>query len=363
LNGEGSYFTFCRKAIFTEIITDIWYTINVNTPPYTVTPRALDLVAKIAETVGELQGSGEYARNLRLRKINRLRSIQSSLAIENNSLSLDEVTDIIDGKTVLGAPNEIQEVKNAYVAYEHLPDYNPYEVDDFLRAHAYLTTGVVGSAGRFRSKGVGVYAGERLIHAGAKADFVPNLVADMLAWAERSDAHPLIKSSIVHFEIEFIHPFTDGNGRIGRLWQTLLLSHWNELFAWLPIETVVYGNQQDYYDVLQAADHSGDSGVFIEFMLGVIHQALAELPVHKVTDIFPDMDTDILSKAEREFLESIAGYIEKHGEITNYRAQVLTNLSAESAKKYLAKFVGIGLLVAHGEKKGRKYVVRHKPML
>lgn len=328
-------------------------------PIYTVTPKALDLVAKIAETIGELQGSGEYARNLRLRKINRLRSIQSSLAIENNSLSLDEVTDIINGKHVLGAPNEIQEVKNAYAAYEHLLDYNTYTVDDFLKAHQYMTSGLVNNAGHFRSGGVGVYSDGQLIHAGAKADFVPRLVADLLEWATTSDVHPLLKSSIVHFEIEFIHPFADGNGRIGRLWQTLILSQWNELFAWLPIETVVYENQQGYYDALQTAGQSADSGVFIEFMLEVIYQALAELPVHKVTDIFPDIDTDKFSKTELEFLELIVGFIEKNDEITNYRAQVLTNKSAESVKKYLAKFVQAGLFETVGEKKGRKYIVRH----
>lgn len=329
----------------------------MNTPVYTVSPKALDLVAKIAETVGELQGSGEYARNLRLRRINRLRSIQSSLAIENNSLSLDEVTDIISGKMVLGAPTEIQEVKNAYAAYEHLLEYDPYNVNDFLKAHAYMTGGIVANAGHFRSKGVGVYAGDQLVHAGAKADFVPSLMTDLLEWAHTSDLHPLIKSSIVHFEIEFIHPFADGNGRIGRLWQTLILSRWNELFAWLPIETIIYENQQQYYDALQIAGQSADAGIFIEFMLNAIHQALSALPVHKVTDIFPDIDTDTFSKTELEFLESIVGFIEKHGEITNYRAQVLTNLSAESVKKYLAKFVAAGLFETFGQNKGRKYVV------
>lgn len=330
----------------------------MNTPTFIVTSRALDLVAKIAETVGELQGSGEYARNLRLRKANRLRSIQSSLAIENNSLSIDEVADIINGKRIIGAPNEIQEVKNAYNAYEYILEYYPFTTEDFLRAHQYMTEGLVKDAGKFRSKGVGVYAGDQLIHAGAKADFVPKLVADLLAWGHATDVHPLLKSCIMHFEIEFIHPFTDGNGRMGRLWQTLILSHWNELFAWLPIETIVYENQQTYYDSLQQAGQSADSGVFIEFMLDVIYQALEELPVRKVADIFPGVDTDIFTKTELEFLESIAGFIEKHGEITNYRAQVLTNLSAESVKKYLARFVEAGLFQAIGEKKGRKYIVK-----
>ena len=286
-----------------------------------------------------------------------MRSIQSSLAIENNTLSLGQVTDIIEGKKVLGLPHEIQEVKNSYQAYEHLPEYNPYKVKDFLKAHQFLAADLLKDAGHFRSKGVGVFAGSQLIHAGAGYQFVPQLIADLFSWAKKCDVHPLIKSSIVHFEIEFIHPFMDGNGRIGRLWQTLILSKWNELFAWLPVETVVYENQQGYYDALQIAGKTADSEVFIEFMLGAILQALEELPNKKITDIFTDINTDKLSKAELEFLEQIASYLDKNGEINNYRAQLLTNKSDSSVKKYLAKFVEIGLLKVEGKNKGRRYKI------
>jgi len=294
---------------------------------------------------------------LRLRKINRLRSIQSSLAIENNTLTLGQVTDIIEGKRVLGLPHEIQEVKNAYQAYEHLLEYDPYKVKDFLKAHQFMTTQLVKEAGHFRSQGVGVFEGSKLIHAGASYQFVPQFVTDLFAWAKKTDVHPLIKSSIVHFEIEFIHPFIDGNGRIGRLWQTLILSKWNELFAWLPVETVVYENQQGYYDALAISQKSGDSESFIEFMLNAILQALEELPARKITDIFTDINTDKLSKVELEFLEQIAGYLDKNGEITNYRAQLLTNKSDVSVKKYFAKFVELGLLEVEGKNKGRKYKI------
>ena len=329
----------------------------MNTPTYTISTKTIDLVARIAEILGEIRGAGEYGRNLRLRKINRLRSIQSSLAIENNTLSLGQVTDIIEGKKVLGLPHEIQEVKNSYQAYEHLPEYSPYKVTDFLKAHQFMTADLVKDAGHFRSQGVGVFAGSQLIHAGASYQFVPQLIADLFSWAKKSDVHPLIKSSIVHFEIEFIHPFMDGNGRIGRLWQTLILSEWNELFAWLPVETVVYENQQGYYDALQIAGKTADSEVFIEFMLGAILQALEELPNKKITDIFTDINTDKLSKAELEFLEQIASYLDKNGEINNYRAQLLTNKSDSSVKKYLAKFVEIGLLTMEGKNKGRRYKI------
>jgi Fic family protein len=326
-------------------------------PTYTISPKALDLASKIAEIVGELQGSGEYQRNLHLRKVNRIRSIQSSLAIEANSLNVEQVTDIINGKRVIGHPREIQEVKNAYQAYEHLLEYDPYKVDDFLKAHKYMAGKLVDSAGYFRSRSVGVWGNGELIHAGAHPDFAPKLVADLFAWAKSADIHPLIKSSIVHFEIEFIHPFADGNGRTGRLWQTLILSKWNELFAWLPIETVVYENQQGYYDALHISERQADSGVFIEFMLSAIYQALTELPLHKYTEIFPEKVTDKLTKTELEFLEQIAGYLERNGEITNYRARLLSNRSAESVKKYLNRFSELGLFQEVGETKGRKYIV------
>jgi Fic family protein len=329
-------------------------------PVYTINTRAIDLVAKIAEKVGELKGSGEYSRNLRLRKINRLRSIQSSLAIENNTLTLGQVTDIIEGKRVLGLPYEIQEVKNAYQAYEHLIEYDPYKVKDFLKAHQLMTTELVKEAGHFRSQGVGVFEGPKLIHAGASYQFVPQMITDLLTWAKKTDIHPLIKSSVVHFEIEFIHPFIDGNGRIGRLWQTLILSKWNELFAWLPVETVVYENQQGYYNALAISQKAGNSESFIEFMLYAILQALEELPARKITDIFTDINTDKLTKSELEFLEQIAGYLDKNGEITNYRAQLLTNKSDVSVKKYFAKFVETGILRVEGKNKGRKYLINRK---
>jgi Fic family protein len=334
----------------------------MNIPTYTISTKAIDLVARIAEKLGEIRGAGEYNRNLRLRKINRLRSIQSSLAIENNTLSLGQVTDIIEGKRVLGLPHEIQEVKNSYRAYEHLLEYDPYKVEDFLKAHQFMTTGLVNDAGCFRSQNVGVFAGSQLIHAGASYQFVPQLVTDLFSWAKKTDVHPLIKSSIIHFELEYIHPFMDGNGRIGRLWQTLILSKWNELFAWLPVETVVYENQQAYYDALQIAGQTANSEIFIEFMLNAILQALKELPNEKITDIFTDINTDKLSKAELEFLEQIAGHLDKNGEINNYRAQLLTGKSDSSVKKYFARFVEIGLLKVEGKNKGRKYTINRNAL-
>jgi len=330
----------------------------MNDPTYTISIKTIDLVSRIAEKLGEIRGVEGYSHNLRLRKINRLRTIQSSLAIENNTLTLGQVTDIIEGKRVLGLPHEIQEVKNAYLAYEHLLEYNPYKVKDFLKAHQYFTALLVKDAGHFRSQGAGAFDGAKLVHAGAGYQFVPQLVKDLFLWAKKTDVHPLIKSSIVHFEIEYIHPFIDGNGRIGRLWQTLILTNWNELFAWLPVETVVYKNHQSYYEALAISQKSGNSVLFVEFMLDAILQALEELPARKITDIFTDIITDKLSKTELEILEQIAGYLDKNGEINNYRVQLLTNKSDISVKKYLAKFVELGLLEVEGKNKGRKYKIK-----
>lgn len=324
-------------------------------PPFTITHKIANLVAQIAEQIGKVQGSGEYRRNLHLRKVNRLRSIQSSTAIEGNTLSLEQITALIDGKRIIGNPREIREVKNAYEAYEQMLKFDPFKTKDFLAAHKMLTTDLVEEAGKFRTGNVGVFSGKKVVHIGAKPEFVPGLVKDLLDWAKTADVHPLIKSSVVHFEIEFIHPFADGNGRIGRLWQTLVLADWHELFAWIPTETIVYENQAEYYAVLGRAEKTADSTEFIEFMLEAIAAAISELPINKITDIILDKITDKLSKAELEFLRGIIGYLENNGEIDNYRAQLLTNKSADSVKKYFATLIEARVLLATGANKGRKY--------
>lgn len=331
-----------------------------NKPVYTISSAIVDWVARIAERVGELKNVDRNNQDLHLRKANRLRSIHSSLAIENNTLTLGQVIDIINGKRVLGPPDEIEEVKNAYRSYEHLTDYDPYKVRDFLKAHQLMTQGLVSDAGKFRSTGVGVFDGSNLVHLGASYQFVPQLVDDLLLWAKQTDIHPLIKSSVVHFEIELIHPFMDGNGRMGRLWQTLILSKWQPLFAWLPIETMVYENQQGYYDALQVSQKSTDSQRFIEFMLEAIWKTLNEFNEVEIPDIFPDINTDMFSITEIDFLAVIAGYLSKNETITNQKARSLTGKSADSVKKYMSKFVQAGLLLTEGDNKGRKYKLNKK---
>ena len=250
---------------------------NKYVPPYRMTDRIVHLVAEISEQVGVITIQNEGTASPQLRRENQIKSIHSSLAIENNSLSLEQMTDILNGKRILGSPNEIREVKNAYEAYHLLLGLKPFSVKDLLRAHCVLMKDLTCEAGRFRSGGVGVFAGKQLVHMAPPASRVPELVEDLFSWLKNADVHPLIKSCVFHYEFEFIHPFADGNGRMGRMWQTLLLSQWKPVFAWLPVETLIRERQSEYYSVLAEADKAADSTVFIAFMLCVIRDALSEI--------------------------------------------------------------------------------------
>ena len=272
------------------------------TPPFTITDEILRLVAEISEQIGALSVRlGARMPSPMLRKENQIKTIHSSLAIEHNSLSLQQVTDVIEGKHVLGAPNEIQEVKNALQAYQLLQSLNAYEEKDLLRAHGLMMTDLVNKAGQYRKEGVGVFDGEKCIHVAPPADRVPSLMADLFEWVRHTDTHPLISSCVFHYEFEFIHPFMDGNGRMGRYWQTMLLSRWKGIFAWLPVETIVKKHQQEYYNAIAQSDAQGNSTVFIDFMLRCILQTIQEQ--QKVTDKVADKVTD---KSENKILDLIS---------------------------------------------------------
>jgi Fic family protein len=246
-------------------------------PPFTITPAILTLVAEIAGEVGRLgavSGSGSVPK---LRRKNRIRSIHASLAIENNTLSLDQVTAVISGKRVLGQPREIQEVKNAFAAYEVIHSWKPTAVKDLLAAHRLMLQTLDDRAGKFRTRAVGIAQGKRIVHLAPPADRIPGLMKDLLGWLKRTDAHPLIASCVFHYELEFIHPFADGNGRMGRLWQTLILSFWNPLFAYLPVESVIRDRQAEYYRVLAVCDKAGNSTAFIQFILDALLVSLREV--------------------------------------------------------------------------------------
>jgi len=264
-------------------------------PPFHMTDKMTSLIADISEQVGRITVLQEGISSPHLRRENRIRTIHSSLAIEHNSLSLEQVTAILDGKRVLGNPNEIKEVQNAYETYDLMLQLNPASVDDLLKAHKLMMNGLVPENGKFRSGGVGIFDGEVLIHMAPPAEFVQKHIHNLFAWYQISELHPLIKSAIFHYEFEFIHPFADGNGRMGRMWHSLLLGKWKELFFWLPIEELIQSRQKEYYNALGAADKQADSAGFVELMLEIIRDSLTEVTVvgsstDQVTDQVTDQD-------------------------------------------------------------------------
>ena len=247
------------------------------TPPFEITSKIIELISNISEKIGEINSLQDSPYHVQLRKENRIKTIHSSLAIENNSLSLKQITAIIEGKRVLGNPNEIQEVKNSIQAYDLLLSLNPYKEKDLLKAHKLMMQNLVERNGKYRTDGVGIFDGKKVVHMAPPADRIPELMGDLFEWLKTSDTHPLIKSCVFHYEFEFIHPFQDGNGRMGRLWQTAILKEWKEVFAWLPVETLVKENQKEYYSALGVSDSAANSTKFIEFMLTLILNTIEEI--------------------------------------------------------------------------------------
>jgi len=245
-------------------------------PPFTLTSEIVSRVAEIGELVGRLAVQLDRDSQLRLRRINRIRSVAGSLAIEGNTLGEERITAILDGRRVIAPPREIQEARNALAAYEQMGGWNPRREADLLAAHRVLMRGLLDSAGAYRRGGVGVMAGQAVLHMAPPAGQVPRLMADLFAWLARTPDHPLIASSVFHYEFEFIHPFADGNGRMGRLWQTLLLSRWQPLFAHLPVESLIHRHQEAYYRAIQVSTEGTDSAPFIGFMLDRIRDALLD---------------------------------------------------------------------------------------
>lgn len=246
-------------------------------PPFEINAAILQTVAEICEMLGRWSVSNKSTLSPHLRRNNRIRTIHASLAIENNSLSEKQVTAVIEGKRILGAPREIQEVQNAFAAYEKMTDWQPENSEDLLTAHQFLMSKLIDEAGKFRSSAVGVYRDKTLIHLAPPADRVANLVSDLLEWLRKTDSHPLIASCVFHYEFEFVHPFADGNGRMGRLWQSLILSKWQPILAFLPVETVIHKKQSEYYQALSACDKAASSTIFIEFMLDALRIAMSEV--------------------------------------------------------------------------------------
>lgn len=299
-------------------------------PPFEITNEIVDSVVQIAELVGHLTVTNQLTSNPTLRRSNRIRTIHGSLAIEQNTLSLEQVTAVLNGKHVLAPPKDIAEVKNAYEIYDRLEDLDPYSVDDLLTAHGIMLRGLVEESGMFRTRPVGVVDSEgHVLHFGTLPQYVPDLVMELLDWVKNSPVHMLVRSCVFHYELELIHPFADGNGRIGRLWHTLLLSKWNSAFAWLPVESIIHDRQQEYYNAINASNNEGESTIFIEFMLSAIKMALTEA----IQADAGETDKDALR------WKDIKEYLKTHDYIMNADVRELLGVSSATANRILRKLV------------------------
>ena len=303
-------------------------------PPFEITNQVIDYVAEIAELMGRLTVSSPLSASPTLRRANRIRTIHGSLAIEQNTLSLEQVTAILNGKHVLAPPKDIAEVKNAYEIYGRLDELDPYSVDDLLTAHSIMTRGLVEESGMFRTRPVGVVDSEgNVLHFGTLPQYVPDLVMELLDWAKTSEVHMLIRSCVFHYELELIHPFADGNGRVGRLWHTLLLSKWNSAFAWLPVESIIHDRQQEYYAAINASNDAGESTVFIEFMLSAIKASLIE-----AISASDEMSDGKMDKATFRW-KKIEEFLKTHDYIMNADVRELCGVSAATANRILSQFI------------------------
>lgn len=321
-------------------------------PPFEITTAILDDIAEIAELVGRVNASQDLSANPTLRRTNRIRTIYSSLAIEQNTLSLEQVTAVLNGKRVIAPPKDIAEVKNAYEIYEMMESLNPYSVDDLLSAHGVMTRGLVDESGCFRSGPVGVVDKQgNILHFGTLPDYVPGLVMELLNWVRESDFHMLIKSCVFHYELELIHPFADGNGRIGRLWHTLLLTQWKPMFAWLPVESIIHDRQDEYYRAINRSNNEAESTVFIEFMLSAMKEALMEAVQVR--------NTENMSREDQRWYQ-IKRFLKKNGTITNADVREMFRVSSSTANRILAKMTDDGKIQKIRIGKSWGYIVIQK---
>ena len=313
-------------------------------PPYEISNRILEFIASISELVGEIKAARLIKPPTELRKRNRIKTIQASLEIEGNTLSIEQITDLINDKRVLAPKKDILEVKNAIEVYSKLDTFNARELDSLLKAHKLLMSGLIEFPGQFRKTPVGIAKGKDLAHIAPKGEMVYPLIKDLFDYLKNDTDLPLIKSCVFHYEFEFIHPFTDGNGRMGRLWQTLILKDYSKVFEFLPIETLVKERQNEYYDVLGQADRQGSSTSFIEFMLEIIKSSLDDL---LNTQNFTATDSDRIS-AFKDFI----------GDKEFSRQEYLRfnkDISSATASRDLKNAVYRGVLTKSGDKRLTKY--------
>lgn len=314
-------------------------------PPFRRTSQIENLSLEIAELVGSLASSSELSTSPYLHRKLRIRTIHSSLLIEGNTLSEDQVTAVIDGKKVLGDAKDIREVENANRAYGLIDSIDPFNVADLLRVHEVMMDGLVKGAGSFRSKNVGVYDGDQLIHAGTPSNYVPEVMSDLFDWLSSTEVHPLISSCIFHYEFEFVHPFVDGNGRCGRLWHTLLLSKWRPVLKWLPIESIIWQRQQEYYAAIAASNTSGSCETFVAFMLEVIRDSIIPYAIHK-------SDKDV---RKEQLIEAIADDLH----VTIPQLIERTGFSRRSIERDIAELKEDGILKRLGSTRAGSWEINY----
>ena len=313
-------------------------------PPFTVSAKAINLIAMISSQLERYAIRMEQEDTLRLRRANRIKTIHSSLAIEGNTLSESEVQAVLEGKKVVAPLKEIQEVKNAIKTYELYPKLNPFSIQDLLLAHGTMMSGLVDEAGMFRKGGVGVFDGDKPIHIAPPADRVRDLMSDLFGWLENADDHLLIRSCVFHYEFEFIHPFADGNGRIGRLWQSLILGRLNPIFEHLPVENMVYSNQQAYYHAINRSSDLGDSGPFIDFMLEEILNALVDHQGKSNADIADEKGLNYQQ-------QRVLGYLRADRHTTAAKIAAYLDMSARQIERMLADMKAKGIIRRIGANK------------
>ena len=322
-------------------------------PPFVLTGDIVSLVADIAEQVGRLSARPGFDRDLRLRRINRIRTVTGSLAIEGNTLTEEQITALLDGKTVLAPPRELQEARNALAVYERLPEWNALDERDLLAAHRQLMLGLLDHPGAYRSGGVGVMAGDKVLHMAPPAARVPPLMAQLFDWLRNCREHPLIASSVFHYEFEFIHPFADGNGRMGRLWQTLLLSRWQPAFAWLPVESLVHQQQAGYYQALNDSTAASDCAPFIRFMLGCIHEAVVKADRKTPVETPVEMPVEKAVRTPQQIL----ALLRQQPELTLAEVAQALGRSLRTIERAAARLQADGRLRYQGPKKGGHWEV------
>ncbi len=326
-------------------------------PPFQMTDEIMNLMAEISELVGIVSVDGQFTPDPKLRRENRIKSIYSSLAIEQNTLSLDQVTAVIDGKRVLGPPKDIREVQNAYEAYERLSELDPESMEDLLLAHRMMMQDLVPDAGCFRSGNVGVFRGEQLMHAGTPAAYVPEVMRQLFDWLRTTSVHPLIKGAIFHCEFEYIHPFSDGNGRTGRLWHSLILQQWRPIFAWLPIENMIHEHQEEYYQALNVAQNSAQNEVFTSFILRLIRNLLQEIHEGQAGNVVDNVVNSVVENGGKG-QNAVMAVLKKKPKASAREIAALANMSERQIQRIQAELKAQGVLIRHGSPKGGWWEIR-----